>query len=603
MFGSFRQRPTSGSEANAPSPDLKKEALGGATENQEASDRRVGDELQGARRDAYWQRRELMTLADALSGEMEGTLGEVKQGGEETRRVSGDLRKSLDQTHELVDSLLKDAATTVEDAQQMSANAKNLIESSGSISDTMDQAMRRIDTAVGQMETANSVIGSLSDASNRIGDIVKLIQDIANQTNLLALNATIEAARAGDAGKGFAVVAGEVKVLATQTAGATNDIAEQISQIQDITGKVVSAMSEISTAIKGVEANAQDVSGEVKSQNTSIGDVGRLAQATVEIAERFQGSVAQVADQTSAAGALSTQQEETTRDMESRIDTLSGRLEVAIAATRERRSDQAIDVPFEMTALLSDAAGSETLRMINLSVEGCVLLDVGATRAPGTAVSLDIPAVGKVDGEAGETRDGNLTVKFSQDPATANMLNDFGEKVLGADQRIIAVGLDAAAQIQNLFEAALEKGEMSMNDFFDEDYQEVAGSDPVQHLTRFTAYTDRVLPDIQEPASEAEDGVIFVAAVDRNGYLPTHNLKYCHPQKPDDPVWNAANCRNHRIFSDRTGLAAGRNTDPYLVQSYLRDMGGGKFVLVKDLSVPIFLRGKHWGGVRVGYSL
>ena len=138
---------------------------------------------------------------------------------------------------------------------------------------------------------------------------------------------------------------------------------------------------------------------------------------------------------------------------------------------------------------------------------------------------------------------------------------------------------------------------------FDEDYQEVAGSDPVQHLTRFTAYTDRVLPDIQEPASEAEDGVIFVAAVDRNGYLPTHNLKYCHPQKPDDPVWNAANCRNHRIFSDRTGLAAGRNTDPYLVQSYLRDMGGGKFVLVKDLSVPIFLRGKHWGGVRVGYSL
>ncbi|HCF18766.1 MAG TPA: chemotaxis protein, partial [Rhodospirillum rubrum] len=69
--------------------------------------------------------------------------------------------------------------------------------------------------------------------------------------------------------------------------------------------------------------------------------------------------------------------------------------------------------------------------------------------------------------------------------------------------------------------------------------------------------------------------------VDRNGYLPTHNQKFSKPQGPD-PVWNNANSRNRRIFNDRTGLAAGRNTRPFLVQTYRRDMGGGSFIMMKD---------------------
>jgi methyl-accepting chemotaxis protein len=88
--------------------------------------------------------------------------------------------------------------------------------------------------------------------------------------------------------------------------------------------------------------------------------------------------------------------------------------------------------------------------------------------------------------------------------------------------------------------------------------------------------------------------------VDRNGYLPTHNLKFSKPQGRN-PEWNAAHCRNRRIFNDRTGLAAGRNEKPFLLQSYRRDMGAGRHVLMKDLSVPILVKGRHWGGLRLGY--
>jgi methyl-accepting chemotaxis protein len=95
---------------------------------------------------------------------------------------------------------------------------------------------------------------------------------------------------------------------------------------------------------------------------------------------------------------------------------------------------------------------------------------------------------------------------------------------------------------------------------------------------------------------------VFCAAVDDQGYLPTHNKNFSQAQG-NDPVWNAANCRNRRVFNDRVGLAAARNQRPYLVQTYRRDMGGGQFALMKDASAPILVRGRHWGGLRVAYRL
>ncbi len=139
-----------------------------------------------------------------------------------------------------------------------------------------------------------------------------------------------------------------------------------------------------------------------------------------------------------------------------------------------------------------------------------------------------------------------------------------------------------------------------MAGLFDESYRPVQGSDPVQYTTRFTELCDRVLPAIQEPVLAIDPGIVFCAAVDRNGYLPTHNAKFSKPQGRD-PVWNAANARNRRKFDDRTGLRAARSTKRFLLQTYRRDMGGGQFALMKDLAVPITIRGRHWGAIRLAY--
>jgi methyl-accepting chemotaxis protein len=161
--------------------------------------------------------------------------------------------------------------------------------------------------------------------------------------------------------------------------------------------------------------------------------------------------------------------------------------------------------------------------------------------------------------------------------------------------------LQVAGLISQRFETALADRLIDRIDLFDEAYVAVPGSNPLQYTTRFLGLTDRFLPELQEPVVSSLPKVVFCAAVDRNGYLPTHNRSFSKPQG-SDPVWNAANCRNRRIFNDRTGLAAGRNTRRFLLQTYRRDMGGGQYVLMKDLSAPITVQGRHWGALRIAYQ-
>ena len=170
------------------------------------------------------------------------------------------------------------------------------------------------------------------------------------------------------------------------------------------------------------------------------------------------------------------------------------------------------------------------------------------------------------------------------------------------DAALIDFVQDRAAQVGALFEAALAEGAITQRDLFDFRYAPIPGTDPPQFTAPFLALTDRVLPPILEGALKLDPKIVFCAAVTPHGYLPTHNRKFSHPQRSGDPAWNAANSRNRRMFDDRVGLKAGRNREPFLMQIYRRDMGGGEFKMMKDLSAPITVGGKPWGGLRMGVN-
>jgi methyl-accepting chemotaxis protein len=163
-----------------------------------------------------------------------------------------------------------EASTNVE----IAASAANELSASiAEISRQLGQASNLVGIAAKEAGATNDQIGSLASAAQKIGDVVKLIQDVAGQTNLLALNATIEAARAGEAGRGFAVVASEVKSLAVQTAKATEDIASQIAGVQASTGTAVEAIRRIADRMQEINVHTAAVAASVQQQNAATSEI------------------------------------------------------------------------------------------------------------------------------------------------------------------------------------------------------------------------------------------------------------------------------------------------------------------------------------------
>ncbi|WP_371858245.1 methyl-accepting chemotaxis protein [Pseudomonas sp. ERMR1:02] len=163
-------------------------------------------------------------------------------------------------------------------------------------------------------------------------------------------------------------------------------------------------------------------------------------------------------------------------------------------------------------------------------------------------------------------------------------------------QRIYDLAREGASQIAARFEADVDAGRVSLDDLFDRNYQTIPDTSPAKYQTRFDRYTDQVLPAIQEPMLPRHEGLVFAIACTQQGYVPTHNKVFSQPLTGDVQV-DALQNRTKRKFADRTGIRCGSHQQAVLLQTYTRDTGE----LMHDLSVPILVKGRHWGGLRLGY--
>jgi len=164
------------------------------------------------------------------------------------------------------------------------------------------------------------------------------------------------------------------------------------------------------------------------------------------------------------------------------------------------------------------------------------------------------------------------------------------------NSQIMNIAIAAAKRIGNLFEDAIRQCTITERELFDFNYRAIANTNPQKYSSGFDSFTDKYLPAIQEPLLAEFNFIVFAGAVDINGYFPTHNKKFSQPLTGDYQK-DLVNNRTKRIFNDRTGSRCGKNTEIFLLQTYKRDTGE----IVHDLSSPIYVNGKHWGGFRIGY--
>jgi methyl-accepting chemotaxis protein len=463
-----------------------------------------------------------------------------------------------------------------EDDATASASAEHFSELSRSLSQhTCHNALSAAQVAHAVQQLADKLQSQLS-AIEQIGEGADAITDTeqdsaqrAEQT-LAAAQRVRQSSATGQQELQLAI--GRMQQLSAQTAASReliDGLSSRTEQIEQVTQVIQSIASQTNLLALNAAIEAARAGEQGRGFAVVADEVRNLAARTASATEEVGQMVSDIRQQSAAVVSHIQQQA-------NELDQAAGQIEQT-GEQLQGIAELAVDVESQVAQISAGTANNhERLASLLVAVEQLrsdVRASEGQTRQLGGAAE-------QLVGQA-ET--------VSEQLAGVG-LDDY-------HQRIYDLAREGAAAISAQFEADIQAGRVSLSDLFDRQYQAIANSFPAKYTTRFDRYADQVLPDIQEPLLRRHPGLVFAIASTPEGYVPTHNQAFNHPPVGDRVV-DTAKSRSKRLFNDRTGIRCGSHQQPLLLQTYTRDTGE----LMHDLSVPIQVQGRHWGGLRLGYK-
>jgi methyl-accepting chemotaxis protein len=458
-----------------------------------------------------------------------------------------------------------------------------------------------------QPDDLDRVIGAIATGSGEIG--VELV-DVAGNVDAVSEQVAEQVRMFGDLGSdaaGMRVDNREVAAAAAAAQEATHQVTVRVHQSQEMLQSSLGGLNDLTSWVESAGDQMQDLAQRADGVGSIARQVEAIARRThvlalnagIEAARSGQSgkgfsaiadSVRQLADQSIEAAS----------DIDSTLGQLAAQIRV-LSNDGSRARDMAAAAQRDVRAI------DETIRSVDAAMSSIDRQAAGIAQA--TLLSGE-----KVDRLVDSLASLVVGVEHSSlelDTARGRVNSLLGqlERLIGltaqtnfatVDTPFVEVAQRTAGEVSALFAEGLATGRVTADQLFSSEYQPIPGTDPEQFMAAFTGFADDVIRPHLDSARETVPGIRFVVIANLDGYVPVHHPDYSQPQG-DDPVWNDAHCRNRRFFLGRTEITGARNSQPFLLQTYRRPMGGNTFSLMKDVAAPIMVTGRQWGGLRIGY--
>jgi methyl-accepting chemotaxis protein len=410
--------------------------------------------------------------------------------------------------------------------------------------------------------------------------------ELTENMNLVTHNAT-ETASISEASS---TLSAEGMKIVHNASAEMERIASSVAQ----SASVVCALGERSKAISGIVQTIREIADQTNllALNAAIeaaraGEQGRgfavVADEVRKLAERTSQATGEISQM---IGAIQGETQSAITSIEAGTGQAKNGAYLAqqAASALERINSGARDTMEKVDAIAS-AVAQQSRTGNDIAAHVCNIMDMAETNSASAEKALE------------EARQLEYLANNLKEIGNVFKLGTAGEKAVGTHAKMPEIVRRASEEISQILNRAIDSGRIKIEDLFDDKYQPIANTKPQKFKSRFDDFTDQFLSPLQEQLLDQYKWLVYAIACTRKGYVPTHNRRFSQPLTGDEKL-DFVNNRTKRVFDDPVGVRCGDHELPFLLQTYRRDTGE----IMHDISAPVCVKGRHWGGFRIGYK-